>query len=403
MSGIPDTLAELAVDITTLKPYPSNARRGDIDTIKESLRVNGQYRPVVVNRRTMEVLAGNHTLQAAQALEWTHVAATFVDATDEQARRIVLIDNRANDIATYDDEALAELLQELDGDFAGTGFDAAALDELMSSLSGGFSREKKDAAPDLPADAVTQPGDVIELGRHTLICGDSLDPDVLDAALGGCFADLLVTDPPYMVSYGDSWDTYGASHHRQDGKKVANDNLTGQQAIDFIDAAIANALRFVKPGGCFYVFSPPGDTELDFRLAIRKAGEQVRCVIVWVKDKFVFGRSEFHYRHEVVMFGWRSGAGHFTVGDRTQDTIWEYDKPARSKAHPTMKPVEMLERMIENNSRPNEIVLDPFGGSGSTLIACETTGRSCATVELDPRYCDVIVERYENLTGHKVR
>lgn len=400
---IPETLKALAVNIDTLKPYPSNARRGDLEMIKESLRLNGQYRPVVVNRLTMEVLAGNHTLEAAALLGEKQIAATFIEATPEEAKRIVLIDNRANDVATYDDELLVELLQDLEGDLAGTGFAQDDLDALLADLSGGWSVDRKDRVPDLPADITTKLGDVIELGPNAvLVCGDALDPDVRALVLDQA-ADLVVTDPPYMVDYqgGLSPEEAATLNRRTDGAEVTNDQLTGQAADEFIAAAMGALHVELKPGGVFYVFSPPGLDELRFRHGLQIAGLELREVIVWVKDRFAFGRQDYHWRHETIMYGWRAGAAHFFIDDRTQDTVWEYPRPGASKEHPTMKPVALLERAIANSSRKGELIFDPFAGSGSTLVAALAQGRRCALIELHPGYCDVIVTRWEELTGEK--
>lgn len=403
MSGIPDTLAGLAVDIDQLEAYPGNARRGDLSMIVESLRVNGQYRPVVVNRRNNQVLAGNHTVQAARELGWPQVAATFVDATDEEARRIVLIDNRANDVAGYDDGILAELLADLDGNYEGTGFDDNDLDDLLASLGGGFGGKDKDAAPPRPDTAITQPGDLIILGRHRLICASALDTEAVDRLTEGALADLVLTDPPYMVDYGDAIvpDGRGGYRARRRGgtSEIANDTLAAPDADAFVHDAMRVARDTLKPGGSYYVFCPPGPDMARFITGLRAARMEPRETIIWVKDSFVFGRQDYHWRHEPALYGWREGSPHFFIDDRKQDTVWEFDRPRLSKEHPTMKPVAMLERMIENSSRAGETVIDLFAGSGSTLIACESVRRSCLAVELDPGYCDVIVARWEQLTG----
>lgn len=390
------------VNLETLKPYPGNARRGDIDMIAESLRTHGQYKPIVVQKSTGYVLAGNHTLQAARHLGWDSIVVSWVDVDDDSARKINLIDNRSNDVATYDDSELAALLVGLDGDYVGTGFTDTDLTELMESLGeGGFSRKDKDAAPELHADPVTQLGDVIRLGDHVLVCGDALVADDRDALMEGQLADLVLTDPPYMVSYEAdlSADDREKLNRRRDAKTVPNDNLQGIDA----DLFIANAMRSIhdvlKPGGVFYTFAPPGADELRFRIGLQDARLPLREVILWIKDQFVFGRQDYHWRHESLLYGWRDGAAHYFVDDRTQDTIWDCPRPKTSKDHPTQKPVALLERAIANSSRRGQLVVDLFAGSGSTLIAAHAQARVARVMERDPAYCDVIVERWEKLTG----
>lgn len=391
---------DMAVPVGELEPYPSNARRGDMDVIKQSLQVNGQYRTVVVNRRTKQVLAGNHTFRAACELGWGTIAVDWVDVSEVDAKRIVTVDNRANDLAGYDNEMLAELLSSLDGDLLGTGYTAPDLEELLASLQpGGYSADQKNRVPPLPADPVTELGDVIELGPHRLICGDALE---VWPALG--VADLVVTDPPYTVAYEEHLSEGQAARRRQDGLKVGGDGMSGVEADEFINAAMVAVGCVLKPGGAFYVFSPPGADELRFRLALRAATDLMhKQVLLWVKDRFTFGRQDYHWRHESIMYGWRGGAAHFWNGGRNQDSLWDFARPSVSKEHPTMKPVELLERMVENSSRDGEHVVDLFAGSGSTMVACMSTGRRCSMVELDPAYCDVIVARFERLTGTTIR
>lgn len=390
----------VAVALEELTQFPGNARRGDLELVRESLRAHGQYKPIVVQEGTNVILAGNHTAQAAVEEGWAEILVSYVAVDDEQARRINLVDNRSNDVAEYDEEALAALLQDLDGDYTGTGFDDDALDELLLSLQSGMRSGKGDTDPrEPPAEPTSRPGDLYLLGDHRLLCGDTLNADDRARLLDGALGDLSLTDPPYLVSYEEGdYEAY-RRRRRQDGKKVGGDQQHGAGAEE-VRADWMRAVRdTTKPGGCFYVFSPPGDNELDCRLALRAADLQIRVVVLWIKDVFTFGRQDYHWRHEAVMYGWRDGAAHFFVGDRTQDTLWEYERPRRSEEHPTMKPVPLLERAIENSSRKGELVIDLFGGAGSTLIAADNKGRRCAMMELDPAYCDVIVDRWQRHTG----
>lgn len=392
------------VSVGDLKLYPGNARRGSIDAIAESLRHNGQFAPIVVQESTSYVLSGNHTLRAAIQEGWTHIDAAFIDCDDEAARKINLVANRTNDLASYDEEALASLLTELGGDWEGTGFSQFDLDVLLADLAPhGWGGKNKDDAPPLGDEAVTQPGDLIMLGPHRLLCGDALNPLDFARLMDGQQADLVLTDPPYTVGYELHLSPTQRQYRRQDGKKIPNDSLSGVEAETFISRVMRAVSDSLKPGGVYYVFSPPGDTELDFRLALRDAGIPLRQALLWLKDSFVFGRQDYQWRHEVLMYGWREGAGHYFCGDFTQDTLWECPRPKRSKEHPTMKPVALLERAVLNSSRSGELVVDLFAGSGSTLIAAAAQGRRCSMIEIDPLYCDVIVARWELLTGETIR
>ena len=416
MNAIPADLEALAVPIADLVPYRSNPRVGNVETIAESLQVNGQYRPIVVNRRTREVLAGNHTLKAALHLGWDRIAATFVDVDDEQAARIVLVDNRANDVAGYDDSALAALLDDLGtGNLAGTGFSDADLAALLAGVSDEPpALTPEDQAPSLPkAEPVSQVGDVWQLGPSILLCGDSTDSALVLDAMGGELADCEWTDPPYGVSYVGG--TADALTIENDGK----DDLP-----DLLPAAFRTAVACAKPGAPVYVAH--ADTErIIFEESMLAAGMLVRQNLVWVKNGLVLGRADYQYRHEPILTAEtpaedsEEGVGHepllygFTeggqgrlgrggprwFGDNKQTTVFEVPKPKRNGDHPTMKPVELIGRMLANSLRPGGLVLDLFGGSGSTLIAAHHHRSRAALVELDPRYADVICRRYQEHTG----
>jgi DNA modification methylase len=384
-----------AVPIGDLRPFARNPRRGDLAAIKESLIKNGQYRPIVVNRPTMEVLAGNHTLQAAKELGWSEIAVTYVEVDEERAKRIVLADNRTNDLAGYDAEALAAILLDLPG-LDGTGYDQAALEDLLDELAPPPLGE--DEIPPPPAKPRTQPGDLYELGAHRLICADARKYASYTCLLAGETADVLWTDPPYGVTY--------------EGKtkaklRIENDRAAGlDELLRDAFTATDSALRAGAP---LYIAAPGGVLLLDFAAAFHDAGWQLRQTLVWVKDSMVLGRSDYHYRHEQLLYGYRPGEGRLGRGgdgwhgDDSQTTVFEFDRPRASREHPTMKPPELVEACLRNSSRRREIVLDPFAGSGSTLVACERLGRRARLVELDPGYCDVIVSRYERLSGKKAR
>lgn len=398
MTGIPDTLAELSVPIGSVKPYARNPRRGDVTAIRDSLARHGQYRPIVVNRRTSEVLAGNHTLRAARELGWEQVAVTFVDADEDEAARIVLVDNRLSDIAGYDDQVLADLLGQLP-ELDGTGYQPADLDRLLLSL-GIAERAGSDTEPGpTPAQPLTQPGELIELGDHRLLCADSTDPQAVKRLMSGAVADALWTDPPYGVSYVGKT---GAA------LQLANDR--GENVRALLDDALAATDAVLAAGAPWYIAAPPGPHGTDFRLAVAHVGWSLHQVLVWVKDAMVLGHSDYHYRHEDIMYGWKAGKGRAGRGrhpgsrwhgDHAQTTVLEVPRPKASREHPTIKPIELIERCLSNSTTPGHLVLDPFAGAGSTLIAAENLGRRCCALEIDPGYCDVVVDRWQRHTGRR--
>lgn len=407
---------ELAA-VDQLTPHPENARRGDLEVIEGSIEHNGFFGALVAQRSSGHVLVGNHRLRAAIARGAAVVPVLWVDVDDEHARRILLVDNRANDVAGYDQVALAELLAgvlESDAGLLGTGYDDAAVAEILAAAVTPEARTDVDDVPDVATEPRSRPGDVWLLGPHRLVCGSATDVDDVRAALGDQAADLVVTDPPYGVKY-----TGGTAAKL----KIANDDLEAAALREQLLAPAFGVLQQVlRPGGSFYVFSPSGALETTFRAALDDAGLTLRQQLVWVKDRFVLGRSDYHGQHETmlygwqvgdepavpphfdpehetVLYGWAGGAGHRWEGGRKQSTVWEHARPARSDVHPTMKPVDLVQRAIANNTGAGDLVLDIFAGSGSTLIACHHAGRRAALVELDPKYVDVICRRYEEHTG----
>lgn len=403
--AILETIADLVVPIDSIRPYKRNPRRGNISAIAESLRVNGQYRPLVVNKRTREILAGNHTWHAAQALGWTEIAVTWVDVTDQDAARIVLVDNRTSDLATYDNVLLSELLAELDEPpmLEGSGFHDDDLNSLLAEIAATDkqARGREGVVSAKPEDPETAPGDVWMLGEHRLACGDASDASTW--ALEEQF-DLLWTDPPYGVSYSDKnefLNAYDKGNRVQD--PIADDHLTPTQMSTLWEAAFAAALSKASDEASYYTTGPQGgDLLLRLLMSIRDAGWQLKHMLVWVKSGHVLGRSDYHYQHEPVLYGWNKR--HRWYGDSSQTSTFHVPKPSVSKLHPTMKPVELVERCLVNSTPYGGLVLDMFAGSGTTLIAAENLGRRCHAVEIDAGYCDVIVDRFRSLgTGKEIR
>lgn len=381
-----DLIATVAVD--DLTPFEGNPRVGDVEAIAESLRVNGQYRPLVVRAETNEILAGNHTWKAAKSLGWATVKVSYLhELTDEQARRIVLADNRYSDLASYDEQALAALLASV-SDLAGTGYDEASVDALLASLTGAEDSPAltdPDDVPELPEAAQSRVGQVWSLGRHRLLVGDATGD--LSALMQGDLADLVLTDPPYNVNYEGGT-----------GLKIQNDKLLADDFRNLLEAAFGNASAVAKAGAGIYIFHADSE-RVNFQCAAESVGWTVRQNLVWVKSSLVMGRQDYHWQHEPILYGWLTGGAHHWYGDRKQTTVIEWEKPAKNAEHPTMKPVGLVAYLLGNSSKPGDIVLDLFGGSGSTLIACHQAKRTARLVELDPKYADVILRRYMEHTG----
>jgi len=302
MNDIAPAIKHLAVAIADLRLHPDNPRRGDVPAIEESLSFHGQYRPIVVNRPTGEVLAGNHTLLAARELGWSEIAATFVEVDADKAKRIVLIDNRANDVADYDDELLAELLQQLD-DFEGTGFDKDTLDELLDELAPAALGD--DEPPPLPEEPETRPGALYRLGEHRLVCGDARDPESYTRLLGDERCEAMWTDPPYGVDYE------GKAKSRL---RIENDGSEGLRLL--LSGSFAAADISLSPGARIYVFHPAGELSFSFGAAFLGQGWKLRQTLVWVKDCFVLGRCDYHYRHEPILYGHKPGDGRIAAALR---------------------------------------------------------------------------------------
>jgi site-specific DNA-methyltransferase (adenine-specific) len=380
------------LQIKDLTPDPENARQHDdknLKAIQGSLKAFGQRKPIVITEDGV-IVAGNGTVEAAKRLGWTEIEAVRVpgDWTPEQTKAFALADNKTAELAKWDVKVLnAQLLEfvEAEFDIEALGFELPQVLEMQGSEEGEL--------PPAPAEAKTKLGDIWELGDHRLICGDGTSVDTYKNLLGEELVDMVWTDPPYGVSY------VGGT---EDHLTIENDNLKTDELESFLRDAFTAIFSFTKPGACWYVASPSGNNFQSFSIPLSEL-DVWRHTLVWVKDSLVMGRADYHYRHESIFYGWTPGGAHQTPPDRKQDSVWEIARPKVNKEHPTMKPIELITRSINNSSRMNDLVLDGFGGSGSTLIACEQTKRKARLVELDPKYCDVIVTRWENLTGQKAR
>lgn len=379
------------VPIGKLVPYVNNARthsQGQITKLRSSLREFGFINPVIIDSN-YGVIAGHGRILAAKDEGITEVLCVLVDyLTEAQKKAYIIADNRFALDAGWDEELLRieiESLQGADFDISLTGFETAELDKLFNTGED-IKDDDFDVDEELKKPAITKAGDLWLLGNHRLYCGDSTKEDTFTMLMDGKQANLVVTDPPYNVNYEG-----GAG-------KIKNDNMTNEAFYQFLFDAFSNTEKVMAQDASIYIFH--ADTEgLNFRKAFSNAGFYLSGTCIWKKQSLVLGRSPYQWQHEPVLFGWKKKGKHQWYTGRKESTIWEFDKPKKNAEHPTMKPVSLIAYPIFNSSLSNCIVLDPFGGSGSTLIASEQTKRICYTVELDEKFCDVIVKRYIEQVG----
>ena len=374
----------------SLVPYINNPRVNDraIDAVAGSIAEFGFKNPIIVDRNNV-IIAGHTRLLAARKLGLDQVPVIRAeDLTEKQVKAFRIADNKTAEFSEWDDELLAMELEGLEDMF--TGFSEDEIDALLGQ-DGPTDVVEDDFKVVLPEEPKAKPGDIYQLGKHRLMCGDSTKLEDVQKLMGGEMADMVFTDPPYNVNY-----TGGT----KDSLKIQNDNMDDSTFYNFLHDAFSCMLEVTKPGGGIYICH--ADSEgVNFRSAMVNAGWLLKQCIIWVKNSLVVGRQDYHWRHEPILYGWKPGAAHKWYGGRKQDTVWEVDRPSRNAEHPTMKPIELVVRATRNSSKKDNIVLDTFGGSGSTLIACEQLNRVCYTMELDPVYVDVIIDRWEQFTGQK--
>lgn len=364
-----------------LIPYEKNAKKHSkqqIGRVAESIRRYGFKQPVVIDRENVIVI-GHCRVLAAQEIKLDEVPCVLADdLTPEQIRELRLVDNKTNE-SGWDSDLLAMELADLNVDLSDFGFDAINSDDVHE--------DEFDEKP--PMNPITQLGDLWKMGRHRFLCGDATDPENMDQLMDGQLADMLLTDPPYNVDY---------TGKTKDALKIQNDTMSDDKFRAFLRSAFFVADSAMKSGAVFYIWH--ADSEgYNFRGACHDTGWTVRQCLIWRKNVMVLGRQDYQWAHEPSLYGWKEGAAHLWASNRKQTTILEFDRPARSKDHPTSKPVLLFDYQIKNNTKARDIVLDPFLGSGTSIIACEQNGRTCYGMELDPKYCDVIVNRYIGLVG----
>lgn len=388
-------LRHLAVSIDAILLDPANVNthpEHQVAALAGMLAEFGQREALISRASTGVLEAGEGRVLAARRLGWRYIAVLPCDDDAIDAMRFAIGHNRLPRLAVIDDDRLSEQLLALHRD----GADLCVLGVFDEEISALLDEQREDAdledpeAEAPPAEPWTRLGDVIELGPHRLVCGDSTNPEVVARLMQGERAALVVTDPPYGVAY------VGKSGELDEARKtIANDDLGLEGTRDLV-ARAAKAWP-LRPAGAWYVCSPSGDMETMFRLGLLDAGWRVRQQIVWLKNGLVLSHFDYHYEHETILYGWVDGGRHFWCGSRTETSVWRCPKPQRSAKHPTMKPPELLARAVRNSSLRGEIVFDGFGGSGSTLVAAHQLGRRVRLVELEPAFCDVIVARARKL------
>lgn len=413
------------IPVTKLQPAKYNPRKdlqpGDpeFEKLRRSVEEFGYVEPIIWNKRTGVVIGGHQRLKVLQHLGYTEVDCVVLDLDEQKEKALNVALNKIS--GAWDVPLLTALLRDLDEsgfDATLTGFDISEMSDLFDDQSEIKEDDPPETAPE-GTPAFTQRGDRWQLGRHVLYCGDSTEIKDVAALMGGKQVDLVVTDPPYNVAYEGS-----------NGLKIQNDDMPEEQFLAFLIAAFTRMREVMKPGTPFYIWHAE-TVGGSFRQATNQALGKVRQMLIWNKNAFTMGHQDYQWKHEACIYGWTDGGNHYFVDDRTQATVIEdkhldinkmkkeemrellrevfsdkvsttvidENKPARNADHPTMKPLKLLARLIKNSSRQGDIVLDTFGGSGSTLITCEQLGRSCYSMELDPKYADVIVKRWLKFTG----
>ena len=386
--------------VEKLIPYARNARTHSAEQVAQvaaSIAEFGWTNPILAGADGI-VIAGHARLLAARKLGMTEVPVIVLDhLTESQRRALVLADNRLALNAGWDEEMLRVEMAALDDDgfnLEVVGFtDEEIADLLRDPEEVHAGNTDDDAVPETPETAITVPGDTWLLGQHRLLCGDSVQMESVEKVLAGGLADMVFCDPPYNVNYGATM----KDKLRGKARKIANDDL-GQDFEQFLRDACVNILAVTK--GAIYVCMSSSELHT-LQKAFREAGGHWSTFVIWAKNTFTMGRSDYQRQYEPILYGWKEGTDHFWCGARDQGDVWFIKKPHVNDLHPTMKPVELVERAVRNSSKGRDTVLDPFGGSGTTLIACEKTGRQARVIELEPKYCDVIIRRWQEFTGEE--
>ena len=385
--------------ISRLVPYDRNSRThtdAQVAQVAASIIEFGFTNPILVDGKS-GIIAGHCRLRAAQLLKLTEVPVIPLDHLSEaQKRAYILADNKLAELAGWDEEMLKLELGELRADDFNLelmGFSLEELDDLLNlgEEGGKAGLTDDDDAPEVAENPVSRPGDLWVLGNHRVMCGDSVVLTDVERLMAGAKADLVFTDPPYNVDY---------TGYTKEKLKIQSDKMTTEEFVAFLQGTFASYRVLIKPGASMYVCHP-SSFQREFQNALETAGFSVRAQIIWAKNTFAWGFGRYKFQHEPIFYCHVEGESDAWYGDKTQSTLWQEKKPAANRLHPTMKPVELVERAIKNSSKTRDIVIDLFGGSGTTLIACEKTNRQARLMEMDPKYVDVIVKRWEDFTGQK--
>ena len=386
----------ISKNIEEIKEYENNPRNNDnaVEYVARSIKDFGFKIPIIVDKNNV-IVAGHTRYKAAKELNLTEVPCIVADdLTDEQIKAFRLVDNKSAELAEWNLELLNIELENIhDIDMNLYNFE---LSELLDNVI------EDDYEIELPEEPKTKHGDIYKLGNHYLMCGDSTKESDVAKLMNNNKADLFLTDPPYNVALGnhDTPETARQRHRRTDGLIIMNDKMSDNDFLDFLTKCFSIAKDNMKDGASFYIWHADNES-LTFRQALKNSGLELRQTLIWNKNAITLGRQDYQWKHEPCLYGWKDGASHSWFSDRSQPTVLDFKKPSKSEDHPTMKPIELFAYQLKNCCKVYDLILVTFGGSGTSIIACEQLNRICFTMELDPRYCDVIVDRWETFTNQK--
>ncbi len=375
------------IGIDKINVYENNPRINDkaVKYVANSIKKFGFKNPIIIDKNNI-IVAGHTRYLASKKLGLKNVPCIIADdLTEKQIKAFRLADNKVSEFSQWDNDLLdLELgeLSDLDIDMSEFGFDVDDIDFLEQEII-------EDDIPDIPQEPKAKYGDIYELGKHRLMCGDSTNTDDIEKLMNGVKADLVITDPPYNVSYEGCTD---------EKLTIMNDIMSNDEFKKFLKSAFKCIYAVLKEGGCYYVWYADVE-QINFATSLNEVGLKIRQQLIWNKNTITFSHKDYHWKHESCLYGWKEGKKHNWYNDRKQTTVLDFDKPNRNREHPTMKPIDLISYLVNNSSKKDDVVLDSFGGSGSTLIACEQLNRKCYMMELDPKYVDVIIDRWEKFTG----
>lgn len=385
-----------SMKIDEVKPYPNNPRNNDdgVEAVANSIKQFGWQQPIVVDKDNV-IIVGHTRYKAAKKLGMDKIPVVVAsNLSPEQVKAYRLADNKTGELTDWDMSLLDDELGDIaDIDMSDFGFDLDIPEDDEEVQEDDFDEE-------VPEEPKSKLGQIYQLGRHRLMCGDSTNPEMVKKLVGGVQCDLLLTDPPYNVDYGGgSMADKKRSKTRKD-ETIKNDYQSDKQFLEFLTSALSNGFSSMKSGACFYIWYAQSQS-IAFYEACRASNLSVRQQLIWNKNSMVVGRQDYQWKHEPCLYGWAEGGSHSWYSDRKQTTVLNFDRPTHSDLHPTMKPIALFDYQIKNSTKSGDVVLDLFGGSGTTIMACEQDGRNACVMEYDPKYVDVIIKRWEDFTGKK--